>query len=72
MLTDVDGNRFVDLTGGVGVMNVGNSLAPKRRPGRTPKVDDKAKKLLNEDMKEHPLQPSLRGFASWKALLESA
>ncbi len=32
----------------------GNSLAPKKRPGRTPKVDEKAKKLLNEDMKERP------------------
>jgi 4-aminobutyrate aminotransferase/(S)-3-amino-2-methylpropionate transaminase len=25
MLTDVDGNRFVDLAGGVGTMNVGHS-----------------------------------------------
>jgi transposase len=32
----------------------GNSLAPKRRPGRAPKVDEKAKKLLNQDMKERP------------------
>jgi transposase len=32
----------------------GNSLAPKRRPGRAPKVDEKVKKLLNEDMKERP------------------
>jgi transposase len=32
----------------------GNSLAPKKRPGRAPKVDEKAKKLLNEDMKERP------------------
>ncbi len=32
----------------------GDSLAPKRRPGRTPKVDEKAKKLLNEDIKERP------------------
>jgi transposase len=32
----------------------GNSLAPKMRPGRTPKVDEKVKKLLNEDMKERP------------------
>jgi transposase len=32
----------------------GNSLAPKKRPGRTPKVDEKAKKLLNEHMKERP------------------
>ena len=32
----------------------GNSLAPKKRPGRTPKVDQKAKTLLNEDTKERP------------------
>ena len=32
----------------------GNSLAPKRRAGRAPKVDEKARKLLNQDMKERP------------------
>jgi transposase len=32
----------------------GNSLAPKKRPGRAPKVDEKVKKLLNQDMKERP------------------
>jgi transposase len=32
----------------------GDSLAPKRRAGRAPKVDEKVKKLLNEDMKERP------------------
>jgi transposase len=32
----------------------GDSLAPKRRPGRAPKVDEKVKKLLDEDMKERP------------------
>jgi transposase len=32
----------------------GNSLAPKKRPGRTPKVDEKAKTLLNEDIQERP------------------
>ena len=32
----------------------GNSLAPKRRAGRTPKVDEKVRKLLNQDMKERP------------------
>jgi transposase len=32
----------------------GDSLAPKRRPGRAPKVDEKVKNLLNEDMKERP------------------
>src|SRR5215212_3216347 len=32
----------------------GNSLAPKRRAGRAPKVDETARKLLNQDMKERP------------------
>jgi transposase len=32
----------------------GNSLAPKKRSGRSPKVDEKTKKLLNQDMKERP------------------
>jgi transposase len=32
----------------------GDSLAPKRRPSRAPKVDEKVKNLLNEDMKERP------------------
>ncbi len=32
----------------------GNSLAPKKGPGRTPKVDEKTRRLLNEDMKERP------------------
>jgi transposase len=32
----------------------GNSLAPKKRPGRAQKVDEKAKKLLTADMKERP------------------
>jgi transposase len=30
------------------------SLAPKKRPGRAPKVDESTKRLLNEDMKERP------------------
>lgn len=30
------------------------SLVPKKRPGRAPKVDEKTKRLLNEDMKERP------------------
>jgi transposase len=32
----------------------GNSLAPKKRPGRTPKTDEKVKKLLHEHMEERP------------------
>jgi transposase len=51
----------------------GNSLAPKKRPGRTPKAHEKVKKLLNEHMrKSAPLQPSLRGLASCRASRESA
>ncbi len=38
----------------VRIASSGESLAPKRRPGRTPKVDEITKGLLNEDMKERP------------------
>jgi len=33
----------------------GESLAPKKRPGSAPKLDDKAMKLLEEDLHERPL-----------------
>jgi transposase len=32
----------------------GESLAPKKRPGSAPKLDDKAIKLLDEDLKARP------------------
>ncbi len=32
----------------------GESLVPKKRPGSAPKLDDKAIKLLEEDLKERP------------------
>ena len=32
----------------------GESLAPKKRPGSPPKLDEKATKLLEEDLKERP------------------
>jgi len=32
----------------------GESLAPKKGPGSAPKLDDKAMKLLEEDLKERP------------------
>src|SRR5215218_2899774 len=32
----------------------GESLAPKKSPGSAPKLDDRAMKLLEEDLKEHP------------------
>jgi transposase len=38
----------------VRIARQGNSLAPKKGPGRIPKVDEKTRKLLNEDMKERP------------------
>jgi len=36
----------------VGKADRGESLAPKRRPGSAPKLDEKAMKLLEEDLKE--------------------
>src|SRR3712207_4668912 len=38
----------------VGMASSGESLAPKKRPGRVPKADESTKRLLNEDMKERP------------------
>ena len=32
----------------------GESLAPKKRPGSTPKLDEKARSLLADDLEEHP------------------
>ena len=32
----------------------GESLAPKKRPGSAPKLDETARKLLEEDLKERP------------------
>jgi transposase len=32
----------------------GGSLAPKKRPGSAPKLDEKARKLLEDDLKERP------------------
>ena len=32
----------------------GRSLAPKKRPGSAPKLDEKAMKLLREDLAERP------------------
>ncbi len=32
----------------------GESLAPKKRPGSAPKLDEKARKLLEKDLKERP------------------
>ena len=32
----------------------GRSLAPKKRPGSKPKLDERASKLLEADLKDHP------------------
>jgi transposase len=32
----------------------GGALAPKKRPGSSPKLDEKARKLLREDIRERP------------------
>src|SRR5215203_3476190 len=32
----------------------GRSLAPKKRPGSKPKLDERSQKLLEEDLKERP------------------
>ena len=32
----------------------GRTLAAKKRPGRTPKIDQSARKLLEEDLRERP------------------
>ncbi len=50
-------------TFGVGISSVkryvatyreGRSLAPKKRPGSKPKLDESARKLLEANLKEHP------------------
>lgn len=38
----------------------GGSLAPKEKPGAAPKLDGKAFKLLEEDLKERPFATLLR------------
>jgi transposase len=40
--------RYVDKT------EKGESLAPKKRPGSAPKLDEKARKLLEDDLRERP------------------
>ena len=38
----------------VGKAQRGEPLAPKKRPGSAPKLDEKARKLLEDDLKERP------------------
>jgi transposase len=53
-------------TFGVGISSVkryvaaarqGRSLAPKKRPGSKPKLDESARKLLEANLEEHPEAP---------------
>ena len=57
------GKSEVARTFGIGLSSVrryvamarqGRSLAPKRRPGSRPKMDDGARRLLESDMEERP------------------
>jgi transposase len=66
-------NTEVARAFGVGVSSVkryvatareGRSLAPKRRPGSKPKLDERARKLLEADLQERPaaILPERRAF----------
>jgi hypothetical protein len=41
----------------------GESLAPKRSPGSAPKLDEKANKLLEDNLKESSPLPAFRTVA---------
>jgi transposase len=40
------------------------SLAPKKKPGSSPKLDEKARKLLEADLEERPAAPPIPRGAS--------
>jgi transposase len=42
----------------------GESLAPKKRPGSAPKLDQKAMKLLKDDLQERPFVSPCRNAAT--------
>jgi transposase len=53
----------------------GRSLAPKKRPGSKPKLDERARRLLEEDLKEHPfltLQQRCEYLCEWWPVWRSA
>src|SRR3712207_9518204 len=66
-------------TFGVGVSSVkryvaaareGRSLAPKKRPGSKPKMDETARRLLEADVEERPeatLSPTRGASCSWRS-----
>jgi transposase len=41
----------------VGKARQGNSLSPKKHPGPRPKIDEKARRLLEADVEERPALP---------------
>jgi transposase len=40
------------------------TLEPRKAPGKKPKLDEKARKLLAKDLEERPWLPTLRGRSS--------
>jgi transposase len=46
-------------------LNQSGSLAPKRRLGQPPKLDERAMLLLEEDIKARPWLPITRGASSF-------
>jgi transposase len=46
--------RIVSSVEGVNKAQRGEPLTPKKRPGSTPKLDEKAMKLLQDDLTERP------------------
>lgn len=55
LLTDVDGNRFIDLMGGVGVLNVGYS-----HPRVLAAVQKQAEKFIHTDYSVLPYEPLIK------------
>ena len=50
----------------VGKADRGESLAPKKSPGSSPKLDEKARKLLEEDLRSVPSPPSESAASTWR------
>ena len=44
----------------------GRPLAPKKRPGSKPKMDESAKRLLETDLQERPTGPDFGAFRAEK------
>jgi len=55
LLTDVDGNTFIDLSGGVGCLNVGHS-----HPKVVQAIVDQARRFTHTDFSVAPYEPYIR------------